>query len=1501
MDCWDISGSTSTTKSGSGSYNIWGVYSAGGTKMLRMNNYSVAEGTALINTPNIVVPNDGKNYELAFDYENSAYKSTTNLSFSVKVSKDGGSTFTELATYAKNSGVAYDGTPEDFDEATISLADYAGETIILQFFAYANYGYGAMFVKNIRIIAASSCTKPSALEYSNVTANSATLSWTAGGSETAWNIRYKADGDADWSEVAANTNPFTLSGLSDNTHYTAQVQADCGGEQSEWNSTAVSFSTNAVAPWSEDFEAQAINQVPSGWDNSASTATTASQSDKPAIWNVYQYPSVTGNKMIRMFNYYAQSGIALINTPSILIPASPAYELTFDYAHNASCGAFYVKVSTDGGTTFSEGVPFSKGSGSDKDNPGLFTEATIDLSAYAGQTIIIQFYANANFDNGSIFVDNIDVHEKPSCVKPTGLGYSAETAEGATLAWTAGGTESAWTIEYSTVSDFSSDTHEVSASTNPFTLTGLIEQTTYYVHVKAACDSENASDYSEAVSFTTKCATITSFPWTEDFEDETNETNVACWDNSASTCFSNTGGSTPSKYVWGVVTASGNKLIYMRNFNVRVGTALINTPSFTLPSDKNYEFTFKYSHLASCDPLVIKVSENGGVFNAVAGASYAASGSTSYSDPGVLTEASIDLSAYKGKTIALQFFTTANWGEGAIWVDDLSIHLAPSCFKPTLNEASAITPEGATFTWTASGKGETQYQYICVPTGETPNWSAATLTSALTATISDKAAGTYDFYVRSYCGTDDQSEAVSKSFTTATVPAPTGVTVTGITNNSATASWTAPDVTYPVQYQWKTSQTGSEWSSPTAALNAAISGLAANTTYTVYVRSYYSAGVQSAEATQTFTTACDPTTVDATHPFVENFNGLTTSGEIPACWDNSEVELVPYATTPSADRKWSYFATGHEGKCVRYNSESVSNGVVNVLATPQIILNADADLTFWAKNPTGGDYKVLISVNDGARENLIIDLTGIADWTKQEAPLTYSAGTKVQIFFVGTSNYGNSSSYLYLDDVQINPITCRKPAADPVVAEKDETHVKITWTAGGSNTQYQFCLVPQGETPVWDDENIIADLYKTFTDLPAVTSYDFYVRTYCDELNQSEPRKVSFRTSCGTFALPFEDNFNSLADFTLPECWDNTEGSIAEDHNKWRSYSKAMRFNSVTNEVGATNVLATPYIQLGDQLNLLTFLCKNPTGGDFKVQIQAEDIAREDLITELTGIADWTMKHAEIPAKFNNKKVQFFFCATSNNGDQNAYISIDDVRVSRGVAFVDGTADFESRLASLMNEQLDVFLTRPMQFDGYYNTLTLPFDLTAEQLADAQCPLNNFTVKYFDYMEVNTDNELIVSIAPTSAITAGVPYFVMYNGNLANGKPLFFRNVTITAASPSETVSEDMTFHGVFNNVALQAQSETSYNIIYLGRGNQLYWPATANTVKGFRAYFTTATSNPRLSRGMSIRLVEYQDTPTDVQNINADRNNTLKLLQNGQLIIIRDGKQYNAMGQVIE
>ena len=112
-------------------------------------------------------------------------------------------------------------------------------------------------------------------------------------------------------------------------------------------------------------------------------------------------------------------------------------------------------------------------------------------------------------------------------------------------------------------------------------------------------------------------------------------------------------------------------------------------------------------------------------------------------------------------------------------------------------------------------------------------------------------------------------------------------------------------------------------------------------------------------------------------------------------------------------------------------------------------------------------------------------------------------------------------------------------------------------------------------------------------------------------------------------------------------------------------------------------------------------------------------------------------------------------------------------------------------------------------------------------------------------------------------------------------------------------------FFGTVHPTTLETGENSGF--LFLGQNNQLYWPNVANDIRAFRAYFysgnnTVQAVHPR------VRLVVRPETPTDViEGYNADTWSAVglpvparKVLDNGNLIIERDGIRYNAVGQII-
>ena len=132
-----------------------------------------------------------------------------------------------------------------------SIGGYGSYVSYYQFLPKTTFTYSPAVV---------SCPKPTDLAAGNVTATSATITWHAGGEETAWTLKYGAPGfdvETAGTEVSVETTPsYEFTGLTANTAYDVYVKAVCSDtDESGWR--MVSFETPCVElalPYSNNFE-----------------------------------------------------------------------------------------------------------------------------------------------------------------------------------------------------------------------------------------------------------------------------------------------------------------------------------------------------------------------------------------------------------------------------------------------------------------------------------------------------------------------------------------------------------------------------------------------------------------------------------------------------------------------------------------------------------------------------------------------------------------------------------------------------------------------------------------------------------------------------------------------------------------------------------------------------------------------------------------------------------------------------------------------------------------------------------------------------------------------------------------------------------------------------------------------------------------------------------------------------------------------------------------------
>lgn len=119
-------------------------------------------------------------------------------------------------------------------------------------FACGTYNYGETEDYLVQIAAAPSCVQPTALTWVDGTTTTANLTWTAGGTETEWEVEYGPAGFTVGTGTVVNvttTASTTLSTLTANTFYTAYVRAICSPTEMSNNSLGANFNTYGLGQY----------------------------------------------------------------------------------------------------------------------------------------------------------------------------------------------------------------------------------------------------------------------------------------------------------------------------------------------------------------------------------------------------------------------------------------------------------------------------------------------------------------------------------------------------------------------------------------------------------------------------------------------------------------------------------------------------------------------------------------------------------------------------------------------------------------------------------------------------------------------------------------------------------------------------------------------------------------------------------------------------------------------------------------------------------------------------------------------------------------------------------------------------------------------------------------------------------------------------------------------------------------------------------------------------
>ena len=608
-------------------------------------------------------------------------------------------------------------------------------------FAWANDGSSGTnpptAIDNVMLVH-NTCPQISNLTASYVSADSVTLTWTAGGQEGSWIV---SDGVTS-EEVYETTHTFE--NLSPSTAYTFSVSAFCNPDTSMLSNIVVYTACGNITqfPWNEGFESlSADGDLPNCWDNSEGSTSTASYR-----WSYNSsYGTGFSGKCIRFDSYVNSSGNTnYLKTPILSLPAGQPMQLTFMYK-NPTGGDYSVYISTDGGATHTTSIATGLTGVAD------WTEFEYSLANYAGMdSVCIVFKGTSNYgsDDARLYLDEVSVAPLSSCPKVLNATASAVSPNSIAVSFSDTVDAGSYTIVWGTSSDLASVTDSVTITDTTYTISGLTAQTTYNIWVRTNCANE-ASNYVTCGAVTTPCDAFLladDNPFTEDFE---SSAIGPCWSN-----FKIAG---PGNSDWATSTTyhhNGSRSAYIADQSATTRHLLVSRP-LLIPEGEVYQLSFWAYHLSSTS-FSTKVLEG---VRAWVNTTPDTVGGTALA----YFHRNVDLAPTAGfvqyeSIIPMDgqvyvIFEGINEYGGSSYIDDVEVSKAPTCYRPYDVVLTNLETTSASLSWSGNGSSyAVEYK-----TTATSSWNRMVVTDTF-ATITPLTAQTnYDVRIRALCSATDSS------------------------------------------------------------------------------------------------------------------------------------------------------------------------------------------------------------------------------------------------------------------------------------------------------------------------------------------------------------------------------------------------------------------------------------------------------------------------------------------------------------------------------------------------------------------------------------------------------------------------------------------------------------------------------------------------------------------------------------------------------------------------
>jgi hypothetical protein len=458
--------------------------------------------------------------------------------------------------------------------------------------------------------------------------------------------------------------------------------------------------------------------------------------------------------------------------------------------------------------------------------------------------------------------------------------------------------------------------------------------------------------------------------------------------------------------------------------------------------------------------------------------------------------------------------------------------------------SSALTPDTATISWTASTTAPANgYEYYYSTSSTAPSSTTTPSGSVAAGVITANLVGLtpstqYYYWVRGNCnGTDKGVWSSSANFTTLslcpTVTAPVANAV-GVPLTNPTITWTAVNGTSGYKVKVGTTSGANNIADAdvvggTSSSYQISATLSAATTYYYSVTAYTTTTLAPSTpcAVRNFITACVATNA----PYTENFDttavGSTSNTNAPTCWRY----LEPNGWAGYGYVSTTAFTSAPNGYYIYTDAATTGGGM---LVSPQTtnLMNGNNRIRFFA-NAGGSSYTMEVgTLSDPTDASTFVAIGSPISLTTTMAQYTVNIPSGANQYIALRHAGGGTFRSVRFDDISVELIpSCAEPTS-VTVSNIASTGATLTWTAPAaapaSGYQIYYSTTNTAPTATTAPTLSVTTVTTPLSTLTPATTYYVWVRSNCGS-NQSV---WTLMTSFTTLATP-PANDNCSAPITI--------------------------------------------------------------------------------------------------------------------------------------------------------------------------------------------------------------------------------------------------------------------------------------------------------------------------------------------------------------------------------